>query len=256
MNLRRPSHRRKLVYDRLRERIASGQLPPGSLLVTSQLASALRTSRTPVREALLHLTVEGLVAETTAGLVVRELSEEEIMEVYEVRVPLESLAARLAASNATPFHLAQIQALHHKLASASQGRSPNVDDLAGLNVEFHRAICQAGRNALLMEFMSKIFDSIGRFRNTTFRQPGRLQEAVVEHAQLVAAIAGRDAEAAHEIARQHMERAMKVRLEMYRRAHASSFEPAGTDRHDPRVNNTGRRKRISSSPGAERAGGQ
>lgn len=229
MGRRRSSPTRSLVYDRLREQIVSGQLPPGSLLVASKLATSLRASRTPVREALLRLAVEGLVVETPAGLVVKELTEEEIMEIYEVRIPLEGLAARLAAMNATPFHLAQLQALRDKFASASHSNTPSVENLVALNVEFHRAICQAARNAFLLEFMSRIYDAVSRFRTTTLRYPGRLQQAVGEHARLVEAILARDQAKAEEIARTHMERAKKIRIEMYRQAKASGFELTRAD---------------------------
>ena len=62
---------------------------------------------------------EGLVVETSAGFVVKELSEQEIMELYEIRVPLETLAARLAAEHLTPLHLAHIEALNEKFAAVA-----------------------------------------------------------------------------------------------------------------------------------------
>lgn len=247
MSHRRSSPTRSLVYDRLREQIVSGQLPPGSLLVASKLATSLRASRTPVREALLRLAVEGLVVETHGGLVVKELTEEEIMEIYEVRIPLEGLAARLAAMNATPFHLAQLQALHDKLTSASHSNKPSVEHLAALNVEFHRAICQAARNAFLLEFMSKIYYAVSRFRTTTFRYPGRLQEAVEEHAQLVEAIIARDQAKAEEISRKHMERAKEIRIEMYRQAQASGFELTQADPGESEPRRATRRRSRSRS---------
>lgn len=207
---------RHSVYGLLRERIVAGELPPGAPLVASQLAASVGASRTPVREALLRLMAEGLATETPAGFVVRKLTEENIMEMYEVRVPLEATAARLAAANLTPLGLAQIRAVHGKLTAAASQESPDLGWVAAVNLEFHRAICSAARNTLLLEFISKMYDSLGRFRSTTFQYPGRLPEAMAEHEQMVAAIADRSPDRAEKIARDHMQRAMEIRLEMFR----------------------------------------
>lgn len=193
--------------------------------MASKLAVFVGASRTPVREALLRLMTDGLVVETPAGPVVKQLAEDEILEIYEVRIPLEALAARLAAANLTPRHLAQIEAIHEKFVAAAREREPDVDWLATTNIELHRAICQAARNPLLAGFLSRIYDVVGRFRNTTFRRPGRLSEAVAEHEQLVAAIAAKDGDRAEEIASRHMARALEIRLQMYREAHGQRHHP-------------------------------
>lgn len=210
------SSTRDRVYAVIRKRIMTGELPPGSRLVASQIAASVKASRTPVREAFLRLVTEGLADETPSGLVVKELTEEEIADLYEVRVPLEATAARLAAMHRSSLHLTQIEALHERFAAAAREPHPDLEALAALNLELHRAICYATRNQLLLEFMSRIYDALGRFRRTTFQYPGRLLEVVAEHEDLVRAIAARDAERAEEIAGDHMARAMKVRLAMSR----------------------------------------
>jgi DNA-binding GntR family transcriptional regulator len=206
------------VYELLRLRIISGELPPGTPLSASRLAATVEASRTPVREALLRLLAEGLVVQTPTGLAVKQLTEEEIMEFYEVRVPLEAAAARLAAANVTPWTLANIQAFHEKFSTAVREGDPNVDGLAAMNLDFHRAICQATRNSLLQDFAERIFDTVGRFGTTILRQPGRLPEVLREHEQIVSAIMARDPDRAEAVARNHMERAMEIRLQMYRGA--------------------------------------
>lgn len=226
---RRNTPTRNLTYERLKQKIVSGRLPPDAPLIASRLAASEGVSRTPVREALLRLLAEGLVVEKAAGLFVNQLSEEEIIELYEVRVPLEALAARLAAAHVTPVHLVQIEAVHEKFAAAASQSHRDVEWLAAVNLELHRAICQAARNQLLSDFLSRIHEAVGRFRNTTFRRPGRLAEAVAEHQQLVAAIAARDPGLAEVIARNHMQRAMEVRLEMYREAQGRRLSTAMED---------------------------
>ena len=99
MKSRRVPVARDSIYEILRRRIVKGEVPAGIPLNASRLALTVNSSRTPVREALLRLLAEGLLVETAAGLVVKQLSEQEIMELYEFRVPLETLAARLAAEH-------------------------------------------------------------------------------------------------------------------------------------------------------------
>lgn len=213
------------VYSDIRRRILTGQLRAGAPLNASRLSTSVGASRTPVRETLLRLLAEGLVVETPRGLVVKQLTEEEIMEVYEVRIPLEALAARLAATNLTPLHLARIEAAHEKFARAARQRDLDVDSLASVNIEFHRVICQAARNALLLDFISKIYETVGRFRGTTLGRPGRLSVALADHEQILAAIAARDAVRAEDTARRHMQGALEVRLEMYREARSRPSTP-------------------------------
>jgi DNA-binding GntR family transcriptional regulator len=215
----RPGLMRDAVYNTLRTRVLRGELPVNAPLRESELTALVGASRTPVREALVRLRAEGLLVETLGGLVVRQFSEHDIMEVYEVRVPLETLAARLAAERLTPVHLAQIEALEDKFAGGARQRELDSHWLAAVNLELHRAICQAAGNALLLEVMSRIYDSIGRFSTRSFGRPERVLEAVGEHHALVTAIAAQNPDRAEQIARHHMRRAMAHRLEIVREAH-------------------------------------
>jgi len=219
---------RDRVYGRLRQWILTGRLAPGAPLVASQLVHAVRASRTPVREALQQLVREGLVLETAAGLVVKDLSEEDILELYEVRIPLEAATARLAAANMSPRALAHIEALHEKLGEEADKPEPDPRWFGALNLEFHRAVCEAARNRLLREFMSRIYDTMGRFIHSSFRRRARLGEVVDEHARLVAALAARDAPGAEQWAHEHMERALESRLALYRAQHREHIESRAT----------------------------
>jgi DNA-binding GntR family transcriptional regulator len=213
---------RDRVYTRLRQQILTGKLSAGTPLVALQLSRTLRASRTPVREALLQLRNEGVAVETPAGLVVKELTEEDVLELYEVRIPLESAMARLAAVHVSPWHLAQIEALHEKMAAEAQRRDPDGAWIAALNLDFHRAICEAARNRLLREFMSRIYDAMDRFVQTAFRRRPRLLEVVDEHARLVAALAAHDPDRAEQVARLHMQQAFESRMRLYRERHGKS----------------------------------
>lgn len=193
-----------------------GELTPGIRLVEEQLAVHVGASRTPVREALLQLLAEGFVVETPSGLVVTQVTAEDVQELYAVREPLEALAARLAAINLTPLQAAQIESLHEKLAAEAGKTEPDVRSLAAMNFEFHRAIAQATRNKFLFEALAKIYDAMGRFAQSAFQHRERTPSLVAEHQQLVAALSARDPVRAEEIARGHMRSAADLRLRIYR----------------------------------------
>jgi DNA-binding GntR family transcriptional regulator len=211
---------RSRIYDDLRRRILCGDLRQGQPLVVSALAASVGASRTPVREALVRLLSAGLVVETPSGLAVKTVTEDELLEVYEVRIPLEALAARLAATNRTPGQLARIQALHEGFVAAAERPDADPESLARLNILLHRAICDAARNPLLADFLGRIYDVVGGLGTTTYSRPGRPREAATEHQGLFAALASRDPDQAEEVARQHMSQAFSARLAMYREAQA------------------------------------
>jgi DNA-binding GntR family transcriptional regulator len=207
---------RERVHAQIRHWIMSGRFVPGAPLVAAQIAGLVKASRTPVREALLQLAKEGLVVETPAGLAVKALTEEDVVELYEVRLPLEAAAARLAAEHMTTLHLAQIQGFHEQFAEEARRPDPDIPWLAAVNLDLHRAICQATRNRLLEEFTARMYDTMGRFVRTALFRPRRLAEIVDEHATLVAALAARDPAEAERRARVHMEQALASRLDTYR----------------------------------------
>jgi DNA-binding GntR family transcriptional regulator len=201
------------VHTTLREAILHGVLPAGQQLGEIRLASIFGRSRTPVREAILRLESEGLAARIArSGLVVAQITREEVLEVYAVREMLDGLSARLAAQGILPTELDRIVWLNDRLrAAAEQG---DAKAMIQVNIEFHEAICRASRNSLLQEFTQRIHAWVRRFENTTMSYAGRGIEAVGEHDALIDALRARNPEEAERIARQHMSRARQIRIAM------------------------------------------
>ena len=102
-------------YERLKRAILRGEFPPGHPLVETYLARWCQVSRTPIREALTRLEQDGLVLRTDKGLVVRERSPEEILDIYETRVVLEATAARVAAIRRSRFDVMTLRRLADSL---------------------------------------------------------------------------------------------------------------------------------------------
>lgn len=203
------------VYATLREAIVTGRLQPGERLGEEHLARSFGVSRTPVREAILRLETENLaLREQRRGAVVRGIPEREVLEVYAVRAALDGLAAGLAASNAYAADHARLRWLNDRLADAAARHE--FDIMAELNIQFHDALCEAAHNTTLLRFMRQIHDWVRRFRETTFAVGPRAEHALAEHRNLLDAIERGDAPLAERLAREHMSRALEVRLAMLR----------------------------------------
>jgi DNA-binding GntR family transcriptional regulator len=213
-----------VAYATLREAVLSGHLRPGDRLGEEQLAREFGISRTPIREAIFRLEAEHFAARIDRrGLVVRAISEAEVLEVYTVRAALDQLAASLAAEQATLPDRARLHWLNEQLkVAAERGEHTH---MAEINILFHEALCEATHNDMLLHFMREIHDWVRRFRETTFSRSGRASAAVAEHRAIVEASDHGDADAAGRLAAEHMSRAREVRIAMIRDAadHASGI---------------------------------
>jgi DNA-binding GntR family transcriptional regulator len=202
------------VYQALRYSIVHGDLEPGERLRSDALATKLRVSRTPVREALRKLEAEGLVAQAGAGLVVRTLSEQDLTEVFYVREALEGMAARLAAENATPSEIAEIRELLEDMEAVRQ--RGDVGALRRLTGEFHQLVCRAAHNNRLLQSLQTLLDHVRQIQTSTLYNAGRPAAALDEHRSLLRAIEARDGDRAERAARQHRRKTLELRREMLR----------------------------------------
>jgi DNA-binding GntR family transcriptional regulator len=201
------------AYEEIRRRILEGELAPAAPLSEYQLAGLLRVSRTPVREALKRLGHEGLVRSIpTRGGFVAELSIQDIMEIYQIREQLESLAARVAAET---LPTADIEELEGELARAAtladKGRA---QDTFESDIHLHKRIIEATKNGRLVSIIATLDDQVRRIRAMSPRTPGRLKSTLREHREIVRRIKDRDASGAEAAMREHLRAACQnaVRL--------------------------------------------
>ena len=194
----------KMVAEQIRGQILAGKLRPGERLVEDRLSAELGVSRVPVREALLGLSVEGLVKlEPRRGASVVEISPETVQELVEVRALLEGLNARLAARRHDPAIVAELSdALRRGNAAAVSG---SAGELVQLNAEFHDLLAVASRNAVL----SGIMRSLRERTSLAFAINGkaRAQQDWKEHAGVLAAVIAGDEELAELLATRHVQNA-------------------------------------------------
>ncbi|CCO08603.1 GntR family transcriptional regulator [Desulfotomaculum varum] len=194
---------REIVFETLREAIISGKLEPGERLMEIQLAEEMGVSRTPVREAIRKLELEGFVVMIPRkGAYVAGISLKDITDVFEVRAALEALAAGLAAERATEEEIEQLE--RSLLAYSEQTNKQDINGIVESDTDFHDLLYKASRNERLQQIITHLREIIQRVRTVSLSQPGRSKDAVEEHRQIVDAIADRNIELAQNLAREHI----------------------------------------------------
>ena len=200
---------RDVVFETLRDAIITQVLKPGERLMEIQLADEMGVSRTPVREAIRKLELEGLVVMVPRkGAYVAGVSMKDIHEVYEVRAALEMLAVTLAAERITDEELDALerQVLKESEAEAT-GDENTLDNIIYIDSTFHDIIYQAAHNQRLVQFVNILQEQLQRFRAASLSRPGRSKTALDEHKQIVEALAERNGELASKLAKEHIENA-------------------------------------------------
>jgi DNA-binding GntR family transcriptional regulator len=206
---------REVVFEALREAIISGVLKPGERMMEIQLAEQLGVSRTPVREAIRKLELEGFVVMIPRkGAYVAGISLKDIADVFEVRAALEALAAALAAERITDDELEEMERM--LVRKAEYIESNRFAELIEVDTEFHEALYRASRNTKLEQIIHNLREQIQRFRTTTLAYPGRMRESLSEHRKLLEAISERDVARAAQLAQEHIENAENSMLEALR----------------------------------------
>ncbi|MHB1419334.1 MAG: GntR family transcriptional regulator [Bacillota bacterium] len=206
---------REIVFETLREAIINGQLRPGERLMEVQVAEELGVSRTPVREAIRKLELEGFVVMIPRkGAYVAGISVKDMADVFEIRAALESLAAGLAAERITEDELEELERLLLRLAECAA--TNDVLALIQVDTDFHDVLYKASRNERLKQIVSNLREQIQRFRSSSLAHPGRIRETLEEHKKLVEAVSERNVNLAQSLAQEHIENAEDSLLEAVR----------------------------------------
>lgn len=201
--------RAERVYRHLRDGIRAGLYRPGQRLREVEIAAALSTSRTPVREAIRRLEADRLVEDAPGGgLAVTRLDQARVHELYMFRMAIEGMAAEMAALHASELDLADMADTLERMRMAAEDAA----QAAMLNRLFHEAIYRAGRNSFLSHAIAAMADIMALLPGTTYTLPGRAAEVISEHERVLSAIAARDPERAARAMREHIRNASQFRL--------------------------------------------
>ena len=195
------------VYLQLEEEILGGVLKKGASLTEISLSARLGVSRTPVRGALHRLFEEGLIdLVPNRGAVVIGVNEDDLIDVYAIRMRLEGLASAQAAKKITEEDKARLTEAV-ELAEFYIKKN-DAEHLKELDSEFHNVIYRASGNRLLYKTLSELHRSIKAYRKRSLSVPARLESSVAEHREILEAILRGDAEAADRLTSAHVAAAL------------------------------------------------
>jgi DNA-binding GntR family transcriptional regulator len=199
-------------YDRIKQAIVEGTFEPGQALPEAVLSEWCGVSRTPIREALGRLEHDGLVERNGRAVMVVERTPKEILDIYETRIALEGTAARMAAEHYGVLDKVRLDRLVSLEEKVDTGH-PSA--MANANQEFHQAIWAATQNRSLIDLLGRLQSHLLRYPLTTLTAPGRWEQALLEHREILAAIIDRDPVKAQEAAERHFTGARDVRLKLW-----------------------------------------
>ncbi|MGI6586306.1 MAG: GntR family transcriptional regulator [Gracilibacteraceae bacterium] len=204
---------REVVFDLIRGAIISGMLKPGERLMEVQLAEKMGVSRTPIREAIRKLELEGLVIMIPRkGAYVADLSIKNITDVLEVRAALEGLASGLAAIRMTEEEIKELELVARHFEQAMN--SNDVEGIIQTDIEFHEKIFKSTRNEKLQQLANSLMEQVQRFRIMYVNKSAKSVNLIKEHYKIVEAISKRNRAVAENIAKIHIQNAEKDMMRM------------------------------------------
>jgi DNA-binding GntR family transcriptional regulator len=213
------------VAYRLRELLVEGHIQPGAKLNERALAEQLNVSRTPLREAIKMLAAEGLVELLpNRGAVAVSLSEQDVVNTFEVMAGLEGMSGALAVQRMTDAELAEIKALHYEMLAAHTRR--DLSQYYRLNAQIHRAINTAAKNPVLVATYAQVNARLQALRFRSNLDEAKWKSAVIEHGQMLDALTQRDAPALRQLLEQHLHHKRDAVLEQLRSAPANTPQKA------------------------------
>lgn len=195
---------RDQVYDILKKRIIFREIESGKKINEEGLAKSLGVSRTPIRETLLRLEHEGIVKIIPRrGAFVVSQSKEKVIDLLQVREVLEGLVSRLATENMKHELFDRLKLCLEKVSSGNDDNN-RLLKYTPADVEFHALLLEACDNELLKNMMKSVNAHLQMVRLRTVALPGRPEQTVREHYEIVAAIEKRDSTLAEKLMRKHV----------------------------------------------------
>ena len=188
------------VAELLRQRIFNRELAPGSWIDELKLAEEYGISRTPLREALKVLATEGLVTmKVRRGAYVTEVSDSDLANVYHLLALLESDAAEVVATKATDAQIRELQSLHNELEKSVKNRERFFE----INEAFHMRLLEIANNRWRDQMVADLRKVMKLNRHNSLLKSGRIEESLIEHRAIMAALVARDAAETAQRMREH-----------------------------------------------------
>ena len=190
------------VFERLENDIIQGVYPRGEILTELKLVEQLGVSRTPIREALRRLETERLIADAGKGSIVLGITEDDILDIMNIRQQIEGLATYYATVNMNDdgrkelSHIVDLQEFYYQKGDMEHLRM--ADD------EFHDAICRLSRRTVIYDTLSPLLRKTRRYRRQAMQDAERNKKTMKEHRAIYDAIMSGDADLACKLATEHI----------------------------------------------------
>lgn len=191
------------VFDKIRSDILNGKYKRGEELVESSIGKELGISRTPVREAIRQLELEGLVQLVpNKGAFVTGISEKDVRDIYLIRARLEGLAARMAAKNITPELLDAME--ETVVLSEYHAKKEHYEQVCEMDSKFHKLLYKASESRILEHTLTDFHQYVQRVRMASIMKKRRMEKSNDEHDAILTAIREHDEEKAELVATRHI----------------------------------------------------
>ena len=199
------------VFQRLREDILSGVYQENDELREVSIGEELGVSRTPVREALRQLELEGLVTIVpNKGAYVKGITKKDVHDIYKIRSLLEGLCAKWATEHITDQQIEELEEIvllsEFHLKKQGQGKAKQVSDLDG---KFHKVLYEASNSRILEHVLSDFHKYVKMARTMSVGEKERAEKSIDEHRAILEAIRKKDANLAEQLANQHIMNVME-----------------------------------------------
>lgn len=196
------------IYEKIRQDILDGRYIRGQSLVEQKLAKEFGVSRTPIREVLKQLELDGLVESIpNRGVFVLGITQEDIKHIYAIRQRIEGLAALWAAEKMTSEELKTLENIYNLMEFYTA--KEDVDQIAQLNTDFHEVIFKAAKSKYLKNILSNFQAYIQWARYVSLKVPGRLEAALAEHKTILEAFRNKDGVLAEKAIMEHVDNSRK-----------------------------------------------
>ena len=213
---------RDVVFNTLRQAILRGELKPGERLMELKLANKLGVSRTPIREAIRKLELEGLVIMCPRkGAEVAEITEDALRDVLEVRGALEELAMALACERIEKPDIIKLKRAAENFSAVLT--NDDITKIAEADVAFHDIIYMATKNKRLIQLLNNIREQMYRYRVEHLKRKECYAQLVREHKEMIVAIEEGNKELAVEITRNHISNQAQTVIDTIRKKEKSAL---------------------------------
>lgn len=195
------------VFERLEGDILSGKYERGEVLTEMKLCADMGVSRTPIREAAHRLAQEHLVLMTSKGITVLGVTEKDLVDIYDIRMRLEGMAAALAAKNATEE---QIEKMREALdLQEFYSVKKDADHIKSMDSSFHDLLYAAADSIVLYDTLIPLHKKTQKYRKASVENHSRAEASLAEHREIFLAIAAHDEKKAEAAMSRHVENAKK-----------------------------------------------